>query len=107
MLLRKKLQALEDPLKDSISNYPSEESNRSLGMKVEEGGLIISITVTYMICPGIHKFCLLHYYYYYYYLRKYKTTVAKNQSGLLTDADTLVRDFHVRAAGTQLVLDCV
>ena len=39
MLLRKKLQALEDPLKDSISNYPSEESNRSLGMKVEEGGV--------------------------------------------------------------------
>ena len=66
MLLRKKLQALEDPLKDAVSNYPSGESNRSLGMKVGEG-LIMSVTVTYMISPGINKFCLLQYYYYYYY----------------------------------------
>ena len=64
---RKKLPALEDPLKDSISDYPSEESNRSLGMKV--GWLIMSVTVTYIICPGIHTFCLLLYYYYYW--RKY------------------------------------
>ena len=66
MLLRKKLQALEDPLKDSISNYPSGESNRSLAMKVGGGELIMYITVTYMICPGIHKLYLLYYYYYYY-----------------------------------------